>query len=490
MFEEKKTEWLRIAESLKPTLRRETVRPISGIPDHALMENESIILDFGNHFVGHFTLKLSSQGSHPDAPVWLAVKFCENALELNETLDGYAGWISKSWVQQEQVHIDVLPAVFPFPRRYAFRYVKIDILALSSKYQLVIEDASAEVTTSADDSVPAPLISDEKDIAIDRAALRTLRNCMQDFFEDGPKRDRRLWLGDLRLQALTNSVTFHNYDLVKRCLYLFAATADKEGRIAACLFTEPKVEADDTFMFDYSLLFIPTLLQYIQATGDQAAKNDLLPIALHQLVLADAQFDPETQLIRDNDKLGWCFVDWALPLNKQFCAQAIWIYCAQAALQMKADPLLKEKILHRKEAARKYWYDRERYLFVSGVKRQISWASQVWAVLAGIVEGPDAVACLDAAADCPDIVPMVTPYMMHHYAEALCRVSRKTQARQVIRDYWGGMVENGADTYWELYNPENPDESPYGSPVVNSFCHAWSCTPAWFLRSGILEENA
>ena len=460
MFEEKKTEWLRIAESLKPTLHRETVRPISGIPDHALMENESIILDFGNHFVGHFTLKLSSQGSHPDAPVWLAVKFCENALELNETLDGYAGWISKSWVQQEQVHIDVLPAVFPFPRRYAFRYVKIDILALSSRYQLVIEDASAEVTTSADDSVPAPLISDEKDIAIDRAALRTLRNCMQ------------------------------NYDLVKRCLYLFAATADKEGRIAACLFTEPKVEADDTFMFDYSLFFIPTLLQYIQATGDQAAKNDLLPIALHQLVLADAQFDPETQLIRDNDKLGWCFVDWALPLNKQFCAQAIWIYCAQAALQMKADPLLKEKILHRKEAARKYWYDRERYLFVSGVKRQISWASQVWAVLAGIVEGPDAVACLDAAADCPDIVPMVTPYMMHHYAEALCRVSRKTQARQVIRDYWGGMVENGADTYWELYNPENPDESPYGSPVVNSFCHAWSCTPAWFLRSGILEENA
>lgn len=79
MFEEKKTEWLRIAESLKPTLRRETVRPISGIPDHALMENESIILDFGNHFVGYFTLKLSSQGCHPDAPVWLAVKFCENA---------------------------------------------------------------------------------------------------------------------------------------------------------------------------------------------------------------------------------------------------------------------------------------------------------------------------------------------------------------------------------------------------------------------------
>ena len=489
MFEEKKAEWLRIAESLKPTLHMETVRPVSGMPDHALSENESVILDFGNHFVGHLTLKLSSQGSHPDAPAWLAVKFCENSRELNETLDGYAGWISKGWVQQEQIHIDVLPVLFPFPRRYAFRFVKIDVLALSSKYRLVIEDAFAETTTAADDAALSPLTSDEKDVAMDRVALRTLRNCMQDFFEDGPKRDRRLWMGDLRLQALTNSVTYRNFDLVKRCLYLFAATADRDGRIAACLFTEPRVEADDTYMFDYSLFFIPTLLQYVRATGDQAAMNELLPLALHQLILTDAQFDPETHLIRDCEKPGWCFVDWALSLNKQVCAQAIWIYCAQAALQMKADPSLKEKIVLRREAARKYWYDQERHLFLSGTERQISWASQVWAVLAGIVKGADAIACLDAMEACPDAVPMVTPYMMHHYVEALCCIDRKQQARQVIHNYWGAMVDQGADTYWELFNPIDPDESPYGSPVVNSFCHAWSCTPAWFLRSGILEEN-
>lgn len=490
MFEEKKAEWLRIAESLKPALHRETVRPVSGMPDHALTENESIVLDFGTHFVGHFTMKLSAQGSHPDAPAWLAVKFCENARELSETLDGYTGWISKGWVQQEQAHIDVLPAAVSFPRRYAFRFVKIDVLALSSKYRLVIEEASAQAVTAADDRVPAPLTGDERDIAIDRVALRTLRNCMQDFFEDGPKRDRRLWLGDLRLQALTNSVTYRHFDLVKRCLYLFAATADRDGRIAACLFTEPAVEADDTYMFDYSLFFIQTLSQYVQAAGDRATGSDLLPLALRQLALAEAQFDPETQLIRDSGRLGWCFVDWALPLNKQFCAQAIWIACAQAACGMKADPALEEKIRLRREAARKHWYDPARRLFVSGVQRQVSWASQVWAVLSGIAEGADAAACLDAAAACPEAIPMVTPYMMHHYVEALCRIGRKAQARQVIRTYWGGMVDQGADTFWELYNPSNPDESPYGSPVVNSFCHAWSCTPAWFLRSGMLEENA
>jgi hypothetical protein len=52
-------------------------------------------------------------------------------------------------------------------------------------------------------------------------------NCMQEVFEDGPKRDRRLWLGDLRLQALVNDVTFGHHDLVRRCLYLLPAIPGK-----------------------------------------------------------------------------------------------------------------------------------------------------------------------------------------------------------------------------------------------------------------------
>ena len=488
MFEDKKAVWLRKADSLKPALHLETVRPVSGMPDHALAESESIVLDFGNHYVGRLTLKLESEGSHPDAPAWLQIKFCENTRELDETLEGYHGWISKGWVQQEQVHVDVLPSELKLPRRFAFRYVRIDVLALSSKFRLVIRDAFAEAVSSADDGCILPLNGDTQEADIDRVALRTLHSCMQEVFEDGPKRDRRLWLGDLRLQALTNSVTYRNFDLVKRCLYLFAAVADENGRLPACLFTEPQVEGDDTYMFDYSLFFIPTLLDYVLATGDQETKEDLLPLAMHQLRLADAQFDPETQLIRDSDQLGWCFVDWNLHLNKQLCAQAIWIYCAQAALQMHDDPALAMLMEARKKAALRFCYDSEKHLFFSGSSRQISWASQVWAVLAGIVENEEAAKCLNAVSACPEAVCMVTPYMMHHYTEALCRTGNKQEARRVIREYWGSMVCHGADTFWELYNPQNPDESPYGSPVVNSYCHAWSCTPSWFLRSGILEE--
>lgn len=68
------------------------------------------------------------------------------------------------------------PCLFFLPRRYAFRYVRIDVLALSSKYHLVIGDASAETVTSADDESVLPLKGNAPDAAIDRVALRTLRS--------------------------------------------------------------------------------------------------------------------------------------------------------------------------------------------------------------------------------------------------------------------------------------------------------------------------
>ena len=59
-------------------------------------------------------------------------------------------------------------------------------------------------------------------IKMDRIALKTMQGCMQKGYEDRPKRDRRLWIGDLKLQAQTSYVTFHNNNLVKHDLYLYA----------------------------------------------------------------------------------------------------------------------------------------------------------------------------------------------------------------------------------------------------------------------------
>ena len=260
-MQDRREEYIKKAEQYKPELYTEIVRPKEKLPTKALKAGEHIVFDFGNHYVGRLTFRCSFQGSHPDAPAFLKIKFCEVERELHEDSADYQGWISKSWIQEEWIHVDVIPSTVNMSRRYAMRFVKIEVLYISSKYDLVFEDVYFEACTSADDSILSVFEGTEEEQKLDQIAVRTLRNCMQDVFEDGPKRDRRLRIGDLRLQALTNYETYRNLDVFKRCMYLFAGTADDDGRVRACLFTEPEIIGDDTYMFDYSLFFI-TILYY------------------------------------------------------------------------------------------------------------------------------------------------------------------------------------------------------------------------------------
>jgi len=484
---ERNERFLQIAQGLKPVLFEKKVGVLEtlGGEDYRtrkLGKGDVLTLDFGTHLVGKVTLKFGYTGSHPDAPAWLRLKFAERECELSENAENYHGWISMGWIQQEQLHIDVLPALVQLPRRYAFRYLQIEVLDVSSKYQLTLEDAFCIATTSADETKLEALKGTSRQRQLDAVACRTLRECMQDVFEDGPKRDRRLWMGDLRMQALANYETFRNYDLVKRCLYLFAGTTLEQGRVGACLFTEPEVEVDDTVMFDYSLFYIPTLLDYYKATGDRETLEELAPTCWCQLELAQGYFG-DNQLVKDSDVMGWCFVDWNLGLNKQASAQGIYLYCMKAAMEMaellgQAERLaaLKEDYSAKQEAAELLWNGE---FYVSGAQKQISWASQVWMTLGGAQNGG---AELLSRLETAEAEQMVTPYMYHNYVDALLSAGEKDKAMEVLCGYWGGMLDEGADTFWELYNPENPNESPYGGTIVNSYCHAWSCAPAYFLR--------
>ncbi len=71
---------------------------------------------------------------------------------------------------------------------------------------------------------------------------------------------------------------------------------------------------------------------------------------------------------------------------------------------------------------------------------------------------------------------MNTPYLRHHYIAALLQCGLREDAIAQIKAYWGAMVDYGADTFWEIFDPAHPDFSPYGSKLINSYCHAWSCT--------------
>lgn len=483
-------ELLKEALSLLPEVKEERREVLQGPDkDETWGEGDRIRLDFGRHLVGYLHVKLGARGAHPDAPVWLKIRFAEVEREFNEDAENYRGWICSGWIQQEQIHVETLPGQLVLPRRYAFRYVEIEVLAISSKFRLTVEEAYAVAVSSADDRELSEYHCGDRELTeIDRVACNTLHDCMQQVFEDGPKRDKRLWLGDLRLQALANYETYRKNTMVKGCLYLFGALPMPNGQIGSCIFLEPGPETDDRAMFDYSLLFIAALWDYYEVTKDRQALEDLWPVAFGQIEIAEKGLG-ERGIVEDSDVPGWCFLDWTLELNKQAGAQGVLLYAVKNALKIAAElgkekelVVLEKKYAEYRDAAREFLWDEEKQLFVSGRMRQLSYASQIWMILGGAVDETEGKWLLRRIEKEEGAVGMVTPYLYHHYVQALLTCGEREKALQVIREYWGGMVKLGADTFWELYNPENPDESPYGGTIVNSYCHAWSCAPAYFLR--------
>ena len=464
---------------------RQSIDELSNI---SLSKGKSVCIDFGDHQVGYISFKIKPIGSPPDAPAHLRIKFGETLCEIAEDSSIYNGMISSSWIQEEFMYVDVLPNTVNMTRRYAFRYMEIKVLDTSPKYQIIIEDVTCNSVSSADMSAITPLTGIDDDlIKIDKIAIKTLQDCMQSVFEDGPKRDRRLWIGDLRLQALANYETFKNYDLVKRCLYLFAGLLQNEGRVGACLFIEPKLLVDDTELYDYSLFFISCLYDYYQETKDMDVLKDLWQVAYHQTELALERID-ENDVVCDNDGF-WCFLDWHDELNKQAGAQAILIYTLKQAKKLAniigdidKEEKLEVNIRKTSKAAINYLWDEKQGFFVSGQDKQISWMSQIWFVLAEVFDKEKNGQILDNLIMVSPKVDIITPYAYHHLIEALILNDRKEKALEFIRGYWGEMVNDGADCFWELYNPKNKYVSPYGSRIINSYCHAWSCTPSYFIR--------
>ena len=462
------------------------IADVSALQEMPLHKNDKICVDFGGYMVGHVSFSIRAVNGLPDAPAFLRFKFGEKLCEIAQTREEYHGTLSSSWIQEEYVHIDVIPSVVCLPRRYAFRYLEIMVLDTSPAYEVAIEKITCQTESSADLSAVSKLICSDREMCeIDRVAIQTLHACMQDVFEDGPKRDRRLWIGDLRLQALANYETFRNYDLVKRCLYLFAGLTDEQGMVPACVYTRPALMAARERLFDYALFFVSCLYDYYHATGDIAFLKELYPTALRQIILAQERVGDD-HVVRDSDD-WWCFIDWHDQLNKQAGAQAVLLYAAKQARELAVvldeDTAGLEDLIDRlTDGAKTKLWDKQTGFFVSGANRQISWASQIWFVLAGVFDQEENRAMLLRMFEKNPEVGIKTPYMYHHLIDAMFQCGMEQQAFAYIRKYWGGMVADGADCFYEIYDPDQKATSPYGSQVINSYCHAWSCTPTYFIR--------
>lgn len=463
----------------------ETVGGICTLKEKILSKGGSICLDFGKHVVGYVSFDIIAVGAPADAPAHLRLKFGESLCEIGEDSSEYHGELSSSWIQEELIHIDMIPSRVRLPRRYAFRYMELYVKDVSPNYRIRIDNVVCESVSSADISAVASIKADGLLAEIDNVSLKTMQDCMQEVFEDGPKRDRRLWIGDLRLQALTNYETFKNYDLVKRCIYLFAGLMQNEGKVGACIYTEPTPAVGNVSLFDYSLFFISCLYDYYNETGDREMLEELYPTAARQAELAEKRVD-KNGVIRDSDD-WWCFIDWHNELNKQAGAQAVFIYTLKqlrflAAELKRSTGKIDSLIAGLTAGAVQHLWDERTGFFISGARRQISWASQIWFVLAGVYDKDRNADILKRLEQSNPDIGIVTPYAYHHYIDALIQSGMINKAEKKLREYWGAMVEDGADCFYELYDPKNKKSSPYGSRIINSYCHAWSGTPSYFIR--------
>lgn len=472
--------------------RMEHEAPASALSSKPLKRGDSVILDFEGHRTGFLSFHLATEGRDPDAPVRLRLTFGEVPTDVAEPFYPYKGQLSEAWLPDETINVDYLPQGVRMPRRYAFRYVKIEVIDTSPEFRIRIENLKAHAVTSAR-VVPKPLGSRSELLnRIDAVSVATLRDCMQTVFEDGPRRDQRLWIGDLRLQALTNYETFRQNDVVQRCLYLFAGLPRKDGLVAACVFEKPVPRYGGLHIVDYAALFNVTLHDYVEATGDEATGNDLWPVAKRQLEIIGRDIGADGGYVDPGNM--WIFIDWSQPLHKHAAIQAVLIYAYKATLALakrlgRAGEVAdyEARIARMTAAARAKYWDAKRRVFVSGPDRQVSWASQAWMAIAGVSSPRESADALKTALADASAVRPVTPYLYHYVLEGLLAANLAKESRALLESYWGGMIAAGADTFWEVYDPAQPLSSPYGDIHINSFCHAWSCTPAYLLRSGRLR---
>ena len=125
------------------------------------------------------------------------------------------------------------------------------------------------------------------------------------------------------------------------------------------------------------------------------------------------------------------------------------------------------------------------------------WQTNAMAVLAGVAT-PDQYASIwqNVLANVgkptwrPDVI---SPYYGSYVLDAMARIDHRDAALAWIREYWGGMINEGATSFWEAYDPAWPKDDPHVDLQADdtagyriSLAHGWSSAPSWWLLEQVL----
>ena len=377
-------------------------------------------------------------------------------------------------------HCETLDIVSPHQElgSKAFRYVYVKTAdnshydSLSMDYEYAPYDESHSGTFACSDK----LLNKIWEVGAYTMDLTT-----REFFLDGIKRDRWTWSGDAIQSYLMNYYLRFDTECVKRTI------RQLRGK-------DPVTAHINTIM-DYTFYWFKSILDYYQYTGDLTFISEMYPkmCTLMDYVLERTNSDGLVEGKADD----WIFVDWVdFPMHKRgvLAFEQILFYKALmtmhtcATLLHQTDPYqqLAENVIGKTRQLlwnddRQAW---EHAIEEGEINHQITKFPNMFAILYDIVDDATKRNIVDSVMENNKIDPITTPYMRFYELEALCMMGRQTQVLQEIRNYWGGMLREGATSFWEKYIPSEQGTehlAMYGRPYGKSLCHAWGASPVYLL---------
>lgn len=307
----------------------------------------------------------------------------------------------------------------------------------------------------------------------------TAQLTMEDAYVDCPWRERAQWWGDARVQALVNYYAFGDRALMKQGLRHIAQSQTGDGLTRGVY----PAGWPGGVLPTYTMLWVISLNEYHEFTGDRSTVAELFP-AVQRAIDFFERFRSTHDLL-----LGlppWLFVDWADVTTSGESAAINALYhgaltaaasLAGAAGHSVAAERFRSLAARTRAGMRSILWDERRSCFRDTRDNDVRISEQANCLAIEFGASPDGSAgkILDALIARREASILIgTPYAAFSMLIALARAGLHDRALRYIRTHWGAMLESGATSWWEYWEPKG------------SFCHGWSAGPTHFLPAEIL----
>lgn len=439
-----------------------------------------ILYDFGKETFGYLTLKnLSGKGIidiyYGESPGEAKDKaYCETL----DKLQLEAGQVTDLAIRQTSP-LSGIENEYTLENSKAFRYVYIthepgvQIGEVSMQYEYLPEEYRGTFRCN-----------DEELNRIWEVGAYTMHLTTREFFIDGIKRDRWVWSGDAIQSYLMNYYLFFDSESVKRTIWLL------RGK-------DPVTSHSNTIM-DYTFYWFLSVYDYYLYSGDRQFVNQLYPRmqTMMDYVLGRTNKNGMVEGMSGD----WVFVDWADGyLDKKgelsfeqvlFCRSLETMALCAGLVGDRTNQQKYEKLAATLKAKLEttFWNASKQALVhnsINGVQSDaVTRYANMFSVFFNYLTPEKQQAIKHSVLLNDSILKITTPYMRFYELEALCALGEQETVMQEMKAYWGGMLKEGATSFWEKYNPKESGTqhlSMYGRPYGNSLCHAWGASPIYLL---------